>query len=578
MDSNKTIIHIHSLLKQFGIKKVVFCPGGRHLPLIHSIEQDDYFETYRVIDERSAAFFALGLIQKTSKPVAVCCSSGTAVINMASAVIEAFYQRLPLLVITGDRMHEYLNQNEDQQYDQIQSFKGFTKCQVRLPRIDTQVDEWYTNRLINEAMIELTHHGNGPVHIDYPIQDPFSEVFEAVDLPTVRKINLHRADMTDEEWRECASWLKGKKVAILWGQSVFHSTELEDAVERFADIYDAVIMTDHISNCHYAHSFSDTTRIFRTHFTVQEENSLMPDVLISVGGNTSFNDSIKGKMKRWENTAHWQVGREDKVIDGFRRLTHLFEMSEAFFFMKMAESADFKNDGGYYGFWSEMNSEIPEPEAGMFNELGVIRSVMKAMPIDADLQIANSWSIRMTQLFSMPATVNQFCNRGANGIDGSMSTAVGYAAANDRLTYLIIGDLSFFYDMNSLWISSLPATMRILLINNHGGSMLFKPFMKELMEKYPMSNLGKDTKFVTAEGWAKTCGFEYHAARNMDDMERCAKLMANKNSLQPILVEVFTDYFGDAYSYLNEKGLERRSLTEKVEYKFARLKQIMKNK
>lgn len=575
MDSSKTIVQIHSLLKQFGINKIVFCPGGRHLPLIHSIEQDDYFETYRVIDERSAAFFALGLIQKTSRPVAVCCSSGTAVVNMASAVIEAFYQRLPLLVITGDRMPEYLNQNEDQQYDQIKSFEGYTKCRVMLPRIDAQVDEWYTNRLINEAMIELTHHGNGPVHIDYPIQNPFNEVFETKDLPTVRKINLHQADMTEGEWRECASWLKGKKVAILWGQSVFHSKELESAVDKFVNTFDAVIMTDHISNCHYAHAFSNMTRIFRTNFTVQDENSLMPDVLISVGGNTSFNDSIKGKMSRWD-TVHWQVGREDKVIDGFRRLTHMFEMSEAFFFRKMSESAETNNNNGYYAFWNKIEKEIPEPEAKTFNEFGVIHTLMKHIPDDADLQIGNSWSIRMTQLFDMPPTVNQYCNRGVNGIDGSMSTAVGYAAANKRLTYLIIGDLSFFYDMNSLWISSLPSTMRILLINNHGGSMLFKPFMKELMENYPMSNLGTDTKPVTAEGWATTCGFEYHAVRSMDDMERCAKLMAGKDSPKPMLIEAFTDYFNDAYSYLNEKGLERRNITEKFESKFVRLKQLMK--
>ena len=155
---------------------------------------------------------------------------------MASAVIEAFYQRLPLLVITGDRMPEYLNQNEDQQYDQIKSFEGYTKYQVRLPRIDTDVDEWYTNRLVNEAMIELTHHGNGPVHIDYPIQDPFSEMFETTNLPMVRKINLHQADMTDTEWKTCASWLKDKKVAILWGQAVFASPELEKAVDMFLSL------------------------------------------------------------------------------------------------------------------------------------------------------------------------------------------------------------------------------------------------------------------------------------------------------------------------------------------------------
>lgn len=575
MDSSKTIIHIHSLLKQFGIKNVVFCPGGRHLPLIHAIEQDNYFTTYRVIDERSAAFFALGLIQKINKPVAVCCSSGTAVINMASAVIEAFYQRLPLLVITGDRMSEYLNQNEDQQYDQIKSFEGYTKYQVKLPRIDTNVDEWYTNRLINEAMIELTHHGNGPVHIDYPIQNPFNEIFETKEVPEVRKINLHQADMLEHEWKECASWLKNKKVAVLWGQSVFNTPELEHAVEIFVKTFDAVILTDHISNCHHVNTINNIPRILSTSFTVQEEQNLMPDILISVGGNTIFNDSIKHKMSRW-NTAHWQVGKEDKVIDGFRRLTHIFEMNETFFFKNMVKYANTKNDAGYYDYWKKIDNEIPEPDANEFNELGVIKTILKNMPDDADLQIGNSWSIRMTQLFNMPSTVNQYCNRGVNGIDGSLSTAVGYASANSKLTYLIIGDLSFFYDMNALWISSLPSTMRIVLINNNGGSMLFKPFMKDMMEKYPMSNLGKDTKQVTAEGWAKTCGFDYYSVHNLNEVENCSKLMADKNSDKPILVEAFTDYFEDAYSYLNKNNVDRRNISEKIESKIVRLKQLIK--
>lgn len=572
MDSSKTIIQIHSLLKQFGIEQIVFSAGSRHLPLIHSIEQDKYFTTYRVIDERSGTFFALGLIQKTHKPVAICGTSGTAVINMASAVIEAFYQRLPLLVITGDRMHEYLNQNEDQQFDQIKSFEGYTKCQVRLPRIDTEVDEWYTNRLINEAMIELTHHGNGPVHIDFPISDPFSEIFEAAEIPMVRKINLHTADMSKEGWNECVSKLQGKKVAVYWGQSVFTSPELSVAVKQFVETFDAVILTDHISNCHEAHTINNVPSLFRTHFTAEEENSMKPDVLISVGGNTIFNDVMKAKMKHWR-AQHWQVGREDKVIDGFRNLTHLFEMKEEFFFRKMAQNAFFKNNNGFYEIWKKMSGEIPEPEATQFNELGVIKMLMKSIPDDADLQIANSWSIRMSQLFNVPSSIRQYCNRGVNGIDGSMSTAVGYSTTNDRLTYLLIGDLSFFYDMNALWISSLPKTMRILLINNHGGSMLYRSYMKEMMEKFPMSNLGMDCKQVDAKGWSTTCGFDYYAVRNLTELEHCTKLMAQRDTNKPILVEAFTDFFEDADSYFGSKPNERRTFVDKVKGKLNRMLQ-----
>lgn len=572
MDSSKTIIQLHSLLKQYDIKNIVFSPGIRHLPLIHSIEQDDYFNTFRVIDERSAGFYALGMIQKTGKPVAICCTSGTACINLASAVCEAFYQHLPLLVISGDRMIEYLNQNEDQQYDQIKSFEGFTKYRVRLPRIDSEVDEWFTNRTINEAMIELTHHGNGPVHIDFPIGDPFSEIFKLESIPLVRKINLYDAETENVQWRYLAGQLKDKRIGVLWGQSVTLSTKLEGAVKRFVEKFDAVILTDYISNCHYPHTFNNTPRLLHAKFLFQEEEMLLPEVLITVGGNYIFNAELKGMMKS-RKAEHWQVGKEDKVVDGFKKLTHMFEMSETLFFDKISENASFVNNTGYYEFWSQLDKEVPQPSSDKYNELHIISSVLKKMPVDADLQIGNSWSIRMSQLLDIPATVRQYCNRGVNGIDGSLSTAVGFGATNERLTYLVIGDLSFFYDMNALWISSLSPNMRILMINNHGGAMLFKPFMREMMEKYPMSNLGKDCKIVTAEGWATTTGFEYFAVNDMKDLEKAASLLAQKESDKPIFVEAFTNFFDDTASYMDNLAFERRSLSEKV---IGRMKRFLK--
>lgn len=563
MESKRTIIQLHSLLKQYGIRNIVFSPGGRHLPLIHSIERDDFFSTFRVIDERSAAFFALGIIQKTGMPAAVCCTSGTAVINLASAVCEAFYQHLPLLVITGDRMAEYLNQNEDQQYDQIKSFEGFSKYQVRLPRIDSMEDEWFTNRTINEAMIELTHHGNGPVHIDYPIADPFSEVFDIEEIPLVRKIDWIDAETESEKWKLICRKLQNKRVGILWGQSVNHSGRLESAVKNFVEKFDAVILTDYISNCHYAHAINNTPRIIHAKRKPQEDEVFLPEILITVGGNYIFNAEMKGLMKT-RQAEHWQVGPEDKLADGFKKLTTVFEMSEAFFFENMVRYAEFDNNVGYYDFWKELDKKVPQPNSTNFDELNIITTVLNNMPQDADLQIGNSWSIRMSQLVDVPATVRQYCNRGVNGIDGSLSTAVGYGATNERLTYLIIGDLSFFYDMNALWISSLSPNMRILMINNHGGAMLFKPFMKEMMEKYPMSNLGKDCKYVSAEGWAKTTGFKYYAVHNEEDLQKAIGLLASKESDCPIFVEAFTDFFEDTSSYMDNISYDSRSLSDKV--------------
>ena len=165
---NKMVLQLMSLLKQFNIRRIVISPGSRHFAFVHSLEADPYFKLYSVVDERSAAFFALGLIQQTKEVVAVTCSSGTACINYGSAVIEAFYQRLPLLVLSSDRIPEYLNQLEDQMYDQQDSFANFTKYHCQLPEIKNDIDLWYCNRILNEAFIELNHHGRGPVHVNIP--------------------------------------------------------------------------------------------------------------------------------------------------------------------------------------------------------------------------------------------------------------------------------------------------------------------------------------------------------------------------------------------------------------------------
>lgn len=559
----KTVVQIHSLLKQFGITRVVFSPGGRHLPLIHLLEQDPDFELYNVTDERSAAFFALGLIQQTGQPAVVSCTSGTACINLASAVIEAYYQRLPLLVISGDRYIEYLNQDEDQQYDQIQSFKGYTKYQALLPRIDSDLDEWYTNRIINEALIELTHHGNGPVHIDFPVGDPFSEIFELSELPKVRKISLETAECSDLQWKRYAEFLDGKKIAVVWGQSVFPSMELEEAAEAFAKAYNAVFLTDYMSNCRLPHAIKNVPRMMRVAYKLEEREAMLPDVVIRIGANTIFNYEMKALVKQGDVT-FWQVGKEDKVIDGFRKLTQIFEMSECYFFEHLAKHATSITSSKYFDIWKCLEEESVIPHSERFDEMYVIEKLVHNLPSNSDLQVANSWSTRMSQLMNVPDEVRVNCNRGVNGIDGSMSTAIGFAATNgERLSFLIIGDLSFFYDMNSLGIKHVGTNVRILLVNNNGGSMLYKPFMQQYLDKgLPMSNLGLG-KHLTAKGWVESLGFEYISATSFADFEEGMRRLTCEKSDRPILLEAFTNYYDDQKSYAVGQ-VDRRDLSDKV--------------
>lgn len=532
---NKMVLQLMSLLKQNNIRRIVISPGSRHFAFVHSLEADSYFKLYSVVDERSAAFFALGLIQQTGEAVAVTCSSGTACMNYGSAIVEAFYQRLPLLVLSSDRIPEYLNQLEDQMYDQLDSFTKCTKYQGQLPVIKDEVNLWYCNRIINEALIALNHHGKGPVHLNIPFIDHKTDKFSNAELPVARKITLHDAETPKEQWQQLSEKLKGKKVMIVWGQSVKHTERLNEAVNKFCEMTDAIILTDKLSNLHNPNAILNTTMVLSL-MTTEEKQKLHPDVVLSVGGNYLFN----GEIKRLVGTSaqNWQIGKEDQVIDPFRSLTEIFEMSEEFFFTTFVENASFSNNSNYRAQWLHLSELMitPEPE---YNELYAIGTLLTQLPKDVDLQLANSLTIRMSHMFELDPSIRVNCNRGVNGIDGSMSTAIGFGADNDRNTFYITGDLSFFYDMNALWIRHVSPKMRFMLINNGGGGVMYAPLNEEKRKTLPDHVAAGH--HVSAKGWVESLGFLYLSAHNKEEVDAAVAQMLDFTIDRPVFFEVFSN-------------------------------------
>ena len=558
---NKMVLQLMSLLKQFNIRRIVISPGSRHFAFVHSLEADPCFKLYSVVDERSAAFFALGLIQQTDEAVAVTCSSGTACMNYGSAIVEAYYQRLPLLVLSSDRIPEYLNQLEDQMYDQLSSFVNCTKYHGQLPDIKSEVDLWYCNRILNEGLLALNHHGRGPVHINIPFVSHESDTFSTPELPMVRKISIHDAESTKETWKQVSEQLRGKKVMIAWGQSVHITPELDKAVSRFCEQTDAIILTDKLSNLHNQNAILNSTVVLSL-LTKEERMTLHPDIVISVGGNYLFNGEIKGLVSK--GTAQsWQVGREDKVIDPFRCLTEVFEMSEEFFFTHFNEYSEVKNKGDYRKTWLNISKQPAVPQSE-YNELYAIGSLLTQLPKNVDLQLANSLTIRMSHMFELDPSIRVNCNRGVNGIDGSMSTAVGFSAENDRPTFYITGDLSFFYDMNSLWIRHLSPKMRIMLINNGGGGVMYGPLNEE--KRKTLQEHVAAGHSVSARGWVESLGFEYKAAHSKEEVEQGVKLLLDQTIDHPVFLEVFTVINPDDVNAMRTyyAGQDRRTGTEKL--------------
>ena len=565
--NDKMVLQLVALLKKFQIKKIVVSPGSRHNKLVNSLQADNYFELYLVVDERSAAFFALGLIQECGEPVAVTCSSGTACINYGSAIVEAFYKRLPLLVLSSDRVPELLNQCEDQMYDQASTFVGCTKYHCQLPVVDTPRDEWYCNRIINEALIELNHHGRGPVHINIPFAAHHGTAYDVESLPDARKITMHQLPMSSSEWKSISARLKDKKVMIVWGQAVNPLKEVEEVENTFAEKYNAAILTDKMSNCHAKNAIINTT-ITMSIMKDNQAPALQPDVVISVGANYIFNNEIKKFLKNG-NAEHWQVGSEDKVCDPFHTLTDIFEMPESYFFEMLSENCAGKTKGSYFADWKAI-ADIPTLPDMQYCELYAITKLMSQLPSDSDLQLANSQTIRMAHYIPIKPSIRVNCNRGVNGIDGSMSTAVGFGADSNKPLFYITGELSFFYDMNSLSIRHLSPKTRILLINNQGGAVMYDQPRDTPVEGLPIYLAAGENK--TAKGWVESLGFKYVSAHNKDEVDAGVKVLLDESIDQPILLEVFTNLSEDRYcigDYI--KSQDQRSFGEKVSGRLSRM-------
>ena len=567
--NNKLIQHLLYLLKANNIRKIVISPGSRHFPLSHSIENDSFFQPYSVVDERSAAFFALGLIQQSNEPVAICCSSGTSVANYGSAVAEAFYQHLPLLLLTADRIPEYLGQKEDQMIKQDDIFREFIKYHGQLPVIKNDVDEWYANRVINEALMALHQTGLGPVQLNYPIFEHRTDPFEVTELPKVRKITLHKVDDEAETWSAMRQKLSGKKVMIVWGQAVPESARLTKALDKFCEQYNCVILTDRISNCTHANAITNAFVVLKA-MTLDEQEALAPDIVLDFGGNIIFNAEIKDYLKRNATKMQsWQVGPQNKVSDTFRKLTEMFEMNEYAFLEMMTAEKTGTSGNTYFEEWSNIAQTIDPPKVD-FSQLYAIGELINRIPENSVLQLANSNTIRMGHLFEIDESIKCFCNRGVNGIDGCMSTAVGYAAAADRPVFLIIGDLTFFYDMNALWNRHLSKHLRILLVNNEGGAVMHLPFPNDMGKVLTQhTSAGHVT---SAQGWVESIGFKYLSARNKEETDKGIEALADLSYEGPILLEIFTHKDDDAAVYKKYMAeINRVTLADKAKKKAGKM-------
>lgn len=559
--SKRNVLQLLSLLKAHNISHFVVSPGSRHIPIVISMESDPFFKLYSVVDERSASFFAVGLMQRFKEPVGIICTSGTASANYCSAINECLYQELPLLVLTADREECLRDQHEDQMIRQSTMFKPVAKFVANLPMVKSDNDVWYNNRLINEALLELTHRGCGPVQVNIPIPDHLDN-FDTPELPKERKIV--RNNLADTNWDDVAQKLRNKRVMIICGEGFTLTKEQSEILDNFCNTFDVAVLSDKMSNCHVQNSIENAFAVLRAVNEI-DVNNLVPEIVISIRSNYSFNPESKSFFKRATDCRieNWYVHPSGKVVDPFHKLTNIFEMDE-FTFCKYATEANTSviTEQYYAETWKVMSDSIDEPKVE-YGHINAVGKFIEKIPNGSILHLANSNSVRIAQLYDINPSVEIHCNRGTDGIDGSMSAAVGYACETDRLNFLMIGDLSFFYDMNALWNRHLSKNMRIFLDNNGGGAIMHMPDRPEFAMNC-LPNFISAKHNASAKAWAEDRGFKYVCAHNSDEIDKGVKILTNPNIEGPVLLEVFSDLFEDTaifkgyYATISREKLDKR--------------------
>lgn len=559
--SKRNVLQLLSLLKAHNISHFVVSPGSRHIPIVISMESDPFFKLYSVVDERSASFFAVGLMQRFKEPVGIICTSGTASANYCSAINECLYQELPLLVLTADREECLRDQHEDQMIRQSTMFKPVAKFVANLPMVKSDNDVWYNNRLINEALLELTHRGCGPVQVNIPIPDHLDN-FDTPELPKERKIV--RNNLADTNWDDVAQKLRNKRVMIICGEGFTFTKEQSEILDNFCNTFDVAVLSDKMSNCHVQNSIENAFAVLRAVNEI-DVNNLVPEIVISIRSNYSFNPESKSFFKRATDCRieNWYVHPSGKVVDPFHKLTNIFEMDE-FTFCKYATEANTSviTEQYYAETWKVMSDSIDEPKVE-YGHINAVGKFIEKIPNGSILHLANSNSVRIAQLYDINPSVEIHCNRGTDGIDGSMSAAVGYACETDRLNFLMIGDLSFFYDMNALWNRHLSKNMRIFLDNNGGGAIMHMPDRPEFAMNC-LPNFISAKHNASAKAWAEDRGFKYVCAHNSDEIDKGVKILTNPNIEGPVLLEVFSDLFEDTaifkgyYATISREKLDKR--------------------
>ncbi|MDD7886177.1 2-succinyl-5-enolpyruvyl-6-hydroxy-3-cyclohexene-1-carboxylate synthase [Flavivirga sp. 57AJ16] len=553
------------LCKAKGIKHIVISPGSRNAPLTIGFSNDDYFKCYSIVDERCAAFFALGIAQQLQEPTAVVCTSGSALLNYYPAVAEAFYSDIPLVVLSADRPKHLIGIGDGQTINQKNVFENHVLYSSNL-KLDLKEDEIdieealpvfksmenkvetlsglkktiqeYNEEEIDKA-INIALLKNGPVHINVPFDEPlYTMVNELSVKPKAIGPENKPLEIDDYILGDCIkNWNAASKKIVLVG--VNQPNQIEQRwLDNLAADDSVIVFTETTSNLHHDAFFPSIDKLIAP-LRSEDFRKLQPDILLTFGG-LIVSKKVKAFLRAYSPKQHWHIDL-NKANNTFFSLSHFVKTTPNYFFSKfLPQTRLVKSD--YNSYWSHIKASRLVKHNDYLNNIGfsdlkAFDIILSSIPDSTILQLGNSSTVRYAQLFDLNKTLDVFCNRGTSGIDGCTATAIGCAVANKKQTTLITGDLSFIYDSNALWNNYIPDNFRIIVINNQGGGIFrILPGHKntENFDTYFETN-----HHLTAEHLCHMYGFKYKSVSDEKALKSSLHSFYREGN-QPKLLEIFT--------------------------------------
>ena len=488
---HEILLDLIEICSRKGVSRFVICPGSRSAPLTLALARNPGIRTWVVADERVAGFMALGMALQTGETVGLVCTSGTAVLNFAPAVAEAFFQEIPLLIFTADRPAEWIAQQDGQTLHQPGVYGKNAKAGFEIPADTTHPDAaWFAQRTLNEAIALTQHFPKGPVHLNFPLREPLYPTPDTVfDFHrNVLTINYLQPSPTlsASQWHYLLElWEDTENKLVVAAQHTLDDTLLK-TLRHLQEEFDVPVVADLVSNLH---DNPDTTRHADLVLMQTDEGllrQLQPGLLITFG-KSLVSKNLKLFLRKYKPRYHLHLQPGGTPADTFQTLTHALPVTPEYFFTKLVEDLDFRKyqggdeeemDSAYATLWQQQDRKAIRKltqhlDNQIFNEFSAVKTVLQHLPPNCLLHLANSMPVRYANFLSLlPGTgIEVFGNRGTSGIDGCTSTALGAARMTDKPVVLLTGDMAFFYDRNAFWQPDLPINLRVILLNNHGGGI-----------------------------------------------------------------------------------------------------------